>query len=154
MSVVYSLYDALVSIKVPDDKAKAVIDAMEREMMDKLATKADLSTLEAGVSGELKLIRQEISSTRELLSKDINAAFLDVTHTRERLTSEIGRAQADIKTLSDRVTGEFDSLDKKFATKTDLAEFGQRLTGKIYRAAAGAVALNCTILGTLVIFLR
>ncbi len=42
MSVVYSLYDALVSINVPDDKARAVIDAMEREMMDKLATKADL----------------------------------------------------------------------------------------------------------------
>ena len=42
MSVVYSLYDALVSINVPDEKAKAVIDAMEREMMDKLATKADL----------------------------------------------------------------------------------------------------------------
>jgi hypothetical protein len=53
MSVVYSLYDALVSIKVPDDKAKAVIDALEREMMDKLATKAD------------------VLHVRELLSKDI-----------------------------------------------------------------------------------
>jgi hypothetical protein len=43
MGVVYSLYDALVSINVPNDKAKAVIDAMEREMMDKLATKADVA---------------------------------------------------------------------------------------------------------------
>ena len=54
MSVVYSLYDALVSINVPDEKAKAVIDAMEREMMDKIATKADLSHV------------------REILSKDID----------------------------------------------------------------------------------
>ncbi len=72
MSVVYSLYDALVSIKVPDDKAKAVIDAMEREMMDKLVTKADLATLRAGVSGEFvgvtaefKLVRQEMAPSRK-----------------------------------------------------------------------------------------
>ena len=28
----YSLYDALVSIHVPNDKARAVVDAMERDM--------------------------------------------------------------------------------------------------------------------------
>ena len=28
----YSLYDALVSINVPSDKARAVVDAMERDM--------------------------------------------------------------------------------------------------------------------------
>jgi hypothetical protein len=55
MGVVYSLYDALVSINVPNDKAKAVIDAMEREMMDKLATKAD------------------VAHVKELLAKDIQS---------------------------------------------------------------------------------
>jgi hypothetical protein len=53
MGIVYSLYDALVSINVPDEKAKAVIDALEREMMDKLATKAD------------------VLHAKELLSKDL-----------------------------------------------------------------------------------
>ena len=53
MGIVYSLYDALVSINVPNEKAKAVIDALEREMMDKLATKTD------------------VEHVRELLSKDI-----------------------------------------------------------------------------------
>ena len=37
----YSLYDALVSINVPSDKARAVVDAMEREMGTTLATKQD-----------------------------------------------------------------------------------------------------------------
>ena len=37
----YSLYDALVSISVPSDKARAVVDAMERDMSTALATKQD-----------------------------------------------------------------------------------------------------------------
>ena len=42
MDFLYSLYDALVSISVPSDKARAVVDAMERDMVTSLATKADL----------------------------------------------------------------------------------------------------------------
>jgi hypothetical protein len=53
MGVVYTMYDALVSINVPTEKAKAVIDAMEREMMDKIATKSD------------------VEHVRELLAKDM-----------------------------------------------------------------------------------
>jgi hypothetical protein len=71
MSVVYSLYDALVSIKVPDEKAKAVIDAMEREMMDKLATKADLA------------------SVRELVSKDLEMLRFSMDHKFEQLESRL-----------------------------------------------------------------
>ena len=41
----YSLYDALVSISVPNDKARAVVDAMERDMATTLATKQDLELL-------------------------------------------------------------------------------------------------------------
>lgn len=70
MSVAYSMYDALVSINVPDEKARAVIDAMEREMADKFATKADLKLFQIEISGELKLVRQEILAMSESLSKD------------------------------------------------------------------------------------
>ena len=45
MSFPVALYDALVSIAVPTEKARAVIDAMEREMGATLATKADLLLL-------------------------------------------------------------------------------------------------------------
>jgi hypothetical protein len=71
MSVVHTLYDALVSINVPDEKAKAVIDAMEREMMDKLATKADLAVLHAEFNGEIRLVRQELATVRDSLTKDL-----------------------------------------------------------------------------------
>ena len=53
MDHLYSLYDALVSINVPGEKARAVVDAMERDMYARIATKSDLE------------------HARELLSKDI-----------------------------------------------------------------------------------
>ena len=52
MDYLYSLYDALVSINVPNDKARAVVDAMERDMGMTIATKSDL-----------QLLRQELIAT-------------------------------------------------------------------------------------------
>jgi hypothetical protein len=39
------LYDALLRINVASDRARAVVDAMERDMTTLLATKADLNSL-------------------------------------------------------------------------------------------------------------
>lgn len=58
MDYLYSLYDALVSINVPNDKARAVVDAMERDMATTIATKADLQLLKA----DLQLLRQEMAT--------------------------------------------------------------------------------------------
>jgi hypothetical protein len=102
MSVVYSLYDALVSINVPDEKAKAVIDAMEREMMEKLATKsdlenvrlatkADLSGFRTEISGELKLLRQEMSAMGNSLSKDMQ---IQMAALQNGLTVRLGMMMA------------------------------------------------------------
>lgn len=41
-----ALYQALRSIDVPDDKATAVVDALESDMQTHLATKADLAQFE------------------------------------------------------------------------------------------------------------
>ena len=45
MSFELTLYDALLSIDVPPDKARAVIDALERDMGSTLATKQDILML-------------------------------------------------------------------------------------------------------------
>jgi len=76
----YSLYDALVSINIPPDRARAVAHAMERDMTNQLATKSELRS-------ELQLVRQEITATRELLSKDIQNQTTVMT---VRLGSMIG----------------------------------------------------------------
>ncbi|MBM5810745.1 MAG: hypothetical protein FJ191_02080 [Gammaproteobacteria bacterium] len=78
MDHLYSLYDALVSIHVPNDKARAVVDAMERDMAATIATKADLQLLKqellAQLSANVSELRQEIALVRkdlEILSTTI-----------------------------------------------------------------------------------
>jgi hypothetical protein len=60
MDNLYSLYDALVSINVPHDKARAVVDAMERDMGTTLATKSDLELLRQEFRQEMALTRKDI----------------------------------------------------------------------------------------------
>ena len=84
MDYLYSLYDALVSIHAPNDKARAVVDSMERDMGTTIATKSDLQVLRqdlisslasrdelAGVRTDVAALRQDhvlIRKEMELLS--------------------------------------------------------------------------------------
>jgi hypothetical protein len=68
MSFQFSLYDALVGIDVPPDKAKAVIDALERDMGATLATKADIL-----------LLRQEIDRLRKDVERDLELLRASMT---------------------------------------------------------------------------
>jgi len=78
----YSLYDALVSINVPNDKARAVVDAMERDMGTTIATKSDLELLKAGLQGELQALRQETRGELQLIRQDM-ATRSDVADVRQ-----------------------------------------------------------------------
>lgn len=62
MDYLYSLYDALVSINVPTDKARAVVDAMERDMGTTLATKQDLQMLKQAMEGRFALVDQKFEN--------------------------------------------------------------------------------------------
>ncbi|MBP7614798.1 MAG: hypothetical protein KA756_04035, partial [Steroidobacteraceae bacterium] len=59
MDFLYSLYDALVGINVPFDKARAVVDAMERDMTTSIATKSDVQAVKSDVQ-ELKADLQAV----------------------------------------------------------------------------------------------
>lgn len=78
MDYLYSLYDALVSINVPNDKARAVVDAMERDMATTIATKTDLQILKQDltslINSNVSELRHEIGLVRkemEILSSTI-----------------------------------------------------------------------------------
>ena len=68
MSFQFTLYDALVGIEVPVDKARAVIDALERDMGSTLATKQDVL-----------LLKQEIQSLKEQVGRDMEILRLSMT---------------------------------------------------------------------------
>jgi len=88
----YSLYDALVSINVPNDKARAVVDAMEREMGTTLATKTDLDHLRVEVRQEIALVRKDL----EILSG--------------RVRGEIAGVRKDLELLSTTMTVRLGSM--------------------------------------------
>ncbi|MGA3681976.1 hypothetical protein [Pseudomonas graminis] len=54
MKTELALYQALISINVPEQKANAVIDALENDMYSLLATKADVTALRTDLTAELK----------------------------------------------------------------------------------------------------
>ena len=89
MGVLYSLYDALVSINVPNDKARAVIDAMEQDALAQLVTRSEFSA-------EMKLVRQEMASKFELLSKDVEALKGNMQHISDGLEQKMDKLQSQL----------------------------------------------------------
>ena len=79
MDYLYSLYDALISINVPTDKARAVVDAMERDMGTTLATKADLLLIRQEIDNKFVLLSRDIESLRVSSAKDLEALRLSMT---------------------------------------------------------------------------
>lgn len=94
MKYLYSLYDALVSISVPSDKARAVVDAMERDMSTALATKQDLLLLKQEMASVRTELRQAIESRYTLLDQKIDTLRGDITRDLTalnlRLTVKLG----------------------------------------------------------------
>ena len=90
----YSLYDALVSINVPNDKARAVVDAMERDMGTTIATKADL-----------QMLRQELTSQISSL-----ATRAEVLAVKAELRQECALIHKDMELLSSTMTVRLGSM--------------------------------------------
>jgi hypothetical protein len=90
MDYLYSLYDALVSINVPNDKARAVVDAMERDMGTTIATKSDL-----------QMLRQE------LVAMIANLATREET---QEVRSDIALVRKDLEILSAAMTVRLGSM--------------------------------------------
>lgn len=91
MDYLYSLYDALISINVPGDKARAVVDAMERDMASTIATKTDL-----------QLLRQELLTGMAGLAT--RSELAEVKADMAGLKQELLLVRKDLELLSSRLT--------------------------------------------------
>lgn len=86
MYALYSLYDALISISVPADKARAVVSALEQDMVTVLATKADLN-----------LLNREVASTRDSLKQEIELLRSSVKQEIELLRSSLNQESSSLR---------------------------------------------------------
>ena len=111
MKALYSLYDALISIHVPTDKARAVVDAMEHDMSTILATKADLAStqllLKQEITGVCDSLRQEINNVRDSLQQEISNVRDSLMH---EIENRFGLLSKDIVTLGERTDQKFELL--------------------------------------------
>ncbi len=117
MDYLYSLYDALVSINVPSDKARAVVDAMERDMGTTLATKQDLLLLATredllatkrdllllASKEDHLLLKQEVA----LLRQEMENRFVLVGQKFDMLRNDISR---DLSALDLKMTVKLGSM--------------------------------------------
>ena len=71
MKAMCSLYDALVAINVPNDKARAVVDAMDEDMVTLLATKSDLASLRNELMQEIEASRNATKLELQLLQSSM-----------------------------------------------------------------------------------
>jgi hypothetical protein len=104
MNYLYSLYDALVSISVPSDKARAVVDAMERDMGTTLATKQDMLPLATredllatkqdmrllATKEELLLLKQDVAVLRQEMESRFNLLAHELATQGLRTTVRLG----------------------------------------------------------------
>ena len=98
MDFLYSLYDALVSINVPSDKARAVVDAMERDMGTTLATKQDLlllATREDLLATKRDLLLLASKEDHLLLKQEVALLRQDITGVRTEVRQEMAGLRSE-----------------------------------------------------------
>jgi arginine/ornithine N-succinyltransferase beta subunit len=101
VAYLYSLYDALVSISVPADKARAVVDAMERDMGATLATKQDIESLRQDMKQDIESLRHETRQEFALVRQETRQEFALV---RQELAGVESKLTHAIDTQSLRMT--------------------------------------------------
>ena len=97
MPNLYSLYDALVSINVPNDRALAVVDAMERDMVTLLATKQDLQAF--ATKADILELRRELQALPTKQGLDAFATKQDLLALEGRINQkfELFRSEMTVR---------------------------------------------------------
>jgi hypothetical protein len=113
----YSLYDALISINVPNDKARAVVDAMERDMGTTLATKTDLENLRVATKADLENLRVATKADLQLLRQELKA---DTQSLRQEIKSDMQSLHREVKVDMQSLRQELTS--QNLATRDELRD--------------------------------
>lgn len=90
MQTSFELYRALVSIDVTEDRAKAVVVALEADMTNHLATKTDIMELKAEFNELRAATKADINELRNELKADIGELRGALREQGLRLTIQLG----------------------------------------------------------------
>jgi hypothetical protein len=103
MDAAYSLYDALVEINVPSEKARAVAQALERDVTATFATKNDLESTRIALRTDIETLGKDLRAEMASLAKELRAEM-------ESLSKEL---RAEMASLAKDLRAEMASLSKE-----------------------------------------
>ena len=93
MGFEFTLYDALLSIDVPAQKARAVIDALEHDMGSTLATKQDIANLALATKRDITNLalatKQDIANLALTTKQDLLLLRKELEHRIDLLQSSM-----------------------------------------------------------------
>jgi outer membrane protein TolC len=94
MNYAYDLYDALIGINVPTERARAVVKAVEERMTADLATKTDLADANKALRGDIAQLRNEFEQLRHNIERDMTTLRAEMNvkmaEMEARLTLKLG----------------------------------------------------------------
>ena len=93
MSLATSLYDALTSIDIPNDKAREVVESLEQKMTADFASKADVATIRADIA----TVRTEIALVLGRLEQHEVATEAEFAALRRETKTEFAAVRGEMK---------------------------------------------------------
>ena len=119
MPSLHALYDALVSINVPSQKALAVVESMERDMLSQLATKSDVEHAQLLMRADVEGLRNEVKASLDGFRAEVR---VELDGFRKEIRSELDTFRKEVRI-------EIDGLRKEF--KTDMALLQSTMTVRL-----------------------
>jgi DNA anti-recombination protein RmuC len=111
MNALYLLYDALIGIHVPNDRARAVVNALEQDMSQSLATKTDLQALSVATKADLlaqtSILRAELKAQSTELRADMQTL---ATELRSEMKAQATELRSEMKTQAAELRAEIQQL--------------------------------------------
>lgn len=115
MSLATSLYDALTSIDIPNDKAREVVESLEQKMTADFASKADVATIRADIA----TVRTEIALVLGRLEQHEVATEAEFAALRRETKTEFaavrGEMKAEFATLRSELANVHGEMKAEFA---------------------------------------
>jgi hypothetical protein len=134
MDAAYSLYDALVEINVPSEKARAVAQALERDVTATFATKTDLESTRIALRADIETLGKDLRAEMASLAKQLRAEM-------ESLSKEL---RAEMASLSKELRAEMASLAKEL--RAEMASLSKELRAELASVRSDMVKLRLELI--------
>ena len=154
MEFLYALYDALIGIQVPSDKARAVVDAMERDVGTTLATKVDLracATREdiVALRGELQEFKQEVRKEFAVVTQEFAAVRQEITSGKQDAAAFRQETRQEFVLVRQEIWAVRQDLDARFTLLRQEIDSTRQLLSKDIEAMRSSIVIW---LGSAIVF--